>query len=188
MVEGGFEYRLSREELQAEEASFRLRRQVAEQPALQQYVTDSMIRNAASVFKGARRLLAEHSFLLDQLEEAHEDAPDRVTLLLIPNKPLVVARTAQGIVAMAPVMGCTYQALNEVEDTSEPVDAYRIVSSTATERDLVAGIWERANANPDAILSYHGSGYDARDYIALGASGLLNNEVFRMNISIPGEE
>lgn len=169
----------------AEAAEADLRRQVAEQPDLARYVNDTTIRNASAVYKNIPRFLAENPDFVQQLIKAHKADPDNVTMLVIPGKPLVLAHTSYGIFAMAPVLGCTYHALDELEGEFARTK-YKIISSSVPEDELIKTVWDFASANPKKILSFRGSTIDPRDYIAIGASGMFRNEVFRMGISSEG--
>lgn len=171
------------DEVRAEDAETRLRRQIAQQPDLQQYVTDRGIRNASGVFKQMRKFLTQNPYLLEQLSDSHAVYPDHVTMLIVPHMPLVLAHTQRGVSAMAPVLGCTFHAFGDLDFENTLPGSYEVVSSARSEDALITDIWNMASANPNKILSYRGSGLDPRDYIAMGASGLLSNEVFRMGLS-----
>lgn len=169
----------SREEVLAGKMVENLRTQITEHPNLRQWATDSSIGKASSVFQDIPRILRKNPHLLEQLKANAKNNTDAVTLLVVPSLPLVLAQTNDGIVAFAPVLGCSHQALQDL-----PVEpgSYDVFRSTISEDELVERVWNIARKNPQVVLSYRDSGLTPFDYIALGAIGSLDNEVFRMKV------
>lgn len=159
-----------------------LRELLNENPDLRRYMNDATIRDASIAYRTIQEVLDNNPQLLKQLASAYEQKPDHVALLVIPHLRLVFSQSRNGIVAMAPVLGCT---LNAIKDISTEEHSYEVVYSNNSLDTLEEFVWNLAERHPSVILTYNNSGMNPGDYIALAATGLLDNETFRKSIKTP---
>ncbi|MBI4130551.1 hypothetical protein HY468_04495 [Candidatus Roizmanbacteria bacterium] len=152
-----------------------LLKMLVENPALYQYVDDSAVQRAVQTHRNLRAILNTNPQIVTDVKGLHGMKPDHVVMAIVPHLPLVVSATSQRISAMAPVLSCT---LNAIDDLSIPRGKYGVFESLNTEDDLMIWMWGMAERNPRRILTYDSSVINATNYIAFGASRMLTDEVF----------
>lgn len=151
-----------------------------QRPELSPFMRPTLAQNTAHILKHLDEILAANPHILSDLEEVYTDNPEQIAMAVMPGLPLVMARFQGETWAMAPSIGCSMYAIDDLFG-GRPKDQreYKVVTS----HDGLAGMaWEMAERNSRAVLSYDRQTMTAPDYLALGVQGYFSNELYRVPI------
>lgn len=169
---------------EAEESLQRLIEILRNRPELRQYITRDTAANAASVIKRLRAILQDYPNLVKELVQI-ADSPERdekeIVMALLPEFPLVLTRTQEGIVAFAPALTCTLNAISDLTRDKPPRTHFITISNNV----LIPYILRQLDHEDNPIISYDRTRMSPSDYIALGATGMFFNETFRVTLPKP---
>lgn len=155
--------------------------QILDNPELDQYVHIDNVQRAAWAFAKFQRVIAENPFLLDVLDQAASHTK-KIALLIIPGFNMVVTKVKDRYIAMSPLLTCSLQAMDDIAGSMEEGEQYTVVHTSVSMGEIINFVWQEAEEDPRAVVSYRGSGIDPVNYLAMGTLGFFRNEIYRMQM------
>lgn len=163
-----------------------LREMTRQNPGIRPFLTPQGVRGGAVAADLIKDFLLEHPQLIEELDAAHDfDDADQVSMLVLPHifrdTSVVISRNPTGLSAFAPVLGCTNHAI-EMLSRKEGIRERGEYTVVTSDNKLMHTVADMISRRPDDVLTFKPSQMQPEDYIALGASGALYDEVFRVNL------
>jgi hypothetical protein len=168
-------------ELEAKKREQALVDMVEARPDLRRFVLGGNIRRAQDAFVGIDKFLKNHGEILKLLNESYERNPEFVHLSIIPDFPLVFAQSENGVVALAPVLVCTLNAIDAVKKGLLSDRNFRIIRSKLQVDEMEEAAWDWAANERKDLIKFDPTYMNPADYIAIAAT-MFENEVFRRKI------
>lgn len=150
----------------------------------QRYMTLDPRSRADSLGKVGQYLRDNPSLLIDFNYLASMKDKNTIALLVQPNHPFVLSRVGalKTTVAMVPGISCTEVAIRDLfDERTSQSGQYGLFTVGADE--LETRIWEMAERDSRKALPYRRSDLSPEQYIAAAATGMLNNEVFKIPVT-----
>ncbi len=126
----------------------------------------------AAKMKGLPKYLSTHPGLLDRLRTFDQEQDSPVSMLVLPNYPLVLARFRSIETALVPSLGCTIQAMKEL-CFDIPKNGTALFSS---DNSLIQ--CARSKGLIGRVFTFEDTTMKPEDYIALPAQGVFYNELY----------
>ena len=167
----------------AQRATDRLSVICIERQDLHQYAPIDNVRRAQRAIQNLRLTMQKYPQLVAQLRAASQTYPDLVVMAILPEENLVFMQTKDGVEGFAPVLTCTYNAIDDLRAAIHKQGPYGIVMS---DNGLIPAVIKKLDADDASALSYKRGSMDPADYVALGAQRLFFNETFRFRLDKRG--
>jgi hypothetical protein len=121
---------------------------------------------------------------LDLIQEIafHDAKPNDISMLVQPRYPFVLYKTDGGpLMAMVPGTSITTRAINDLfRGHRAQFEHHKVV--TAQGAGLVDEVWKMASRDPMRVLPYDRNRYSPEQHLAMAATGMISNEVFRIPV------
>ena len=158
----------------------------ADNPHLRRYMTGDPV-DAGGILGRVGRTLAQNPQVIIDLNDVHNDSsnPDQITMAILPDYHLVVAKDGNQTYALVITLSCTLNAIGDLfRDKPRTYGQYDIFVSS---NGLIDSVWKMAETeakkNSRAVLNYKRGEMKPEDYVALAAQGAFFNELFRQKIT-----
>lgn len=151
------------------------------------YVDNRTLHKYRQSFNGLGRFLGKNVDALDILSDAHGQPPHddlKVTMLIIPDYPLVLSQFGRTRAALVPIVMCTLNALDDVwESRDHGKEKYDIITTQHPfmgneSEPIVKAAWKSAMDGQLFFLDYHPDLMKPEQYLAFPAVGGFNNEAY----------
>lgn len=146
-------------------------------PDLRRWVTDATVRGGYKGLGGLKEFLARHPHLIEDLQASRQASPDRATVLVVPDYPLLLTDRGDSVQAVVPITTCTLDAIADIRRNQQlRAREYGVVHA---DDKFETWLWEVAEQRESAVvLPYDSRKIDPEHYVALAAE-VFENETFR---------